>query len=109
MYCFDEVGLQCGRLEWRSPGWLLADSVGTLFLRTISADDTATVLEAVITVPGLDETVMFGLMVCPDSVLTTPVIVELCPFPFGSVLIPISHNPYKAVLLLSLFPTETTA
>ena len=94
MYRFYEVGAQSGGLDWPLPGWPLADSVGTTFPRTISANDTPAVLEAVTTGPVFDKTVMFG----PDLEFPTPNIVELCPFPFGSVLIPISQNPYEAVL-----------
>ena len=73
MYRFVEVGAQRGRLDWTSPGWPLADSVGNLVPHTISANDTSAVLESVTTGPGFDERVMFG----PDSYLTTPVIVKL--------------------------------
>ena len=96
VYRFDEVSTQRGRLDWPSPGCPLVDGVGNHFPRTISSNDTPTttvVLEAVTTGPGFDETLMFG----PDSDLPTPVIVKFCLFPFGSVLIPISHNPYEAV------------
>ena len=97
MYRFDEVGVQRGQIDWTLPGWPLADSVGTLLPRKISANDTPTVLKEVTTGPCFEKTVMFG----PDSDLPTPVIVDLCPFPFWSVLIPISQNPYEAVLLSS--------
>ena len=108
MYRFDEVGTQRGQLDWPSPGWPLADIVGTISLRTRSENDTPTttlVLEAMKIGPGFDEKMMFG----PDSDLPAPVIVELCPLPFGSVLIPISQNPHEVVLLLSPVFTETPA
>ena len=77
MYRFDEVGAQCGRLDWPSPGLTLADSVGTIFPRKISANDTPAVLEAVTTGPDFDKTVMFG----PHSELPTPLIVGIVPLP----------------------------